>query len=70
MRINWTKVAEAFAVHNPYGPVIGLNGEIFAYDGTVIEATEPTSAPESVAAHPTPAARAPELAVAARPVLS
>jgi hypothetical protein len=70
MRINWTKVAEAFAVHNPYGPVIGLNGEIYAYDGTLIEATEPVAAPEPVTAQPTPSARVPERAVSARPVLS
>jgi hypothetical protein len=44
IRIDWLKVAAALSASNPYGPMIGPDGTVYSFDGSVLAPGAETAA--------------------------
>ena len=66
IRIDWLKVAAAVSASNPYGPMIGPDGTVYACDGSVLVPGSETAAAATTS--PLPAAPASSAARTSRPV--
>jgi hypothetical protein len=44
IRIDWLKVAAALSAGNPYGPMIGPDGTVYSFDGSVLAPGSETAA--------------------------